>query len=190
MGLFSKIKEKLNNKTVFENKKQEEKFSKGLEKTRKEFSDKLNNLNKKYKKVNSEYFEELEEMLIMADIGVNTVINTIVADEIGEIANKLSTYKNLTLGVTDIIPDDVIVKILKNYFNGGILNINNQQFNNKGCSVNGIVTNYELMTFIETISGVVQVTSLTSNGQPFNKLEPVINKVLKLGQVTITQEIV
>ena len=75
MGLFSKIKEKLNNKTVFENKKQEEKFSKGLEKTRKEFSDKLNNLNKKYKKVNSEYFEELEEMLIMADIGVNTVIN-------------------------------------------------------------------------------------------------------------------
>lgn len=75
MGLFSKIKEKLNNKTVFENKKQEEKFYKGLEKTRKEFSDKLNNLNKKYKKVNSEYFEELEEMLIMADIGVNTVIN-------------------------------------------------------------------------------------------------------------------
>ena len=75
MGLFSKLKEKLNNKTVFEDKKQEEKFSKGLEKTRKEFSDKLNNLNKKYKKVNEEYFEELEEMLIMADIGVNTVIN-------------------------------------------------------------------------------------------------------------------
>lgn len=96
----------------------------------------------------------------------------------------------ITVGVTDLIHDDVIVKILKNYFDGGILNINNQQFNNKGCSVNGIVTNYELMTFIETISGVVQVTSLTSNDESFNKLEPVINKVLKLGQVTITQEIV
>ena len=75
MGLFSKLKEKLSNKKVFEDKKQEEKYSKGLEKTRKEFSDKLNNLNKKYKKVNTEYFEELEEMLIMADIGVNTVVN-------------------------------------------------------------------------------------------------------------------
>lgn len=75
MGLFSKLKEKLSNKKVFEDKKQEEKYSKGLEKTRKEFSDKLNTLNKKYKKVNEEYFEELEEMLIMADIGVNTVVN-------------------------------------------------------------------------------------------------------------------
>lgn len=75
MGLFSKLKEKLSNKKVFEDKKQEEKYSKGLEKTRKEFSDKLNSLNKKYKKVNAEYFEELEEMLIMADIGVNTVVS-------------------------------------------------------------------------------------------------------------------
>ena len=75
MGLFSRLKEKLSNKKVFEDKKQEEKYSKGLEKTRKEFSDKLNNLNKKYKKVNTEYFEELEEMLIMSDIGVNTVVN-------------------------------------------------------------------------------------------------------------------
>ena len=75
MGLFSKLKEKITNKKVFEDKKQEEKYDKGLEKTRKEFSDKLNSLNKKYKKVNSEYFEELEEMLIMADIGVNTVVS-------------------------------------------------------------------------------------------------------------------
>ncbi len=75
MGFFSKLKEKLSNKKVFDNKKQEEKYDKGLEKTRKEFSNKLNNLNKKYKKVNSEYFEELEEMLIMADIGVNTVVS-------------------------------------------------------------------------------------------------------------------
>ena len=75
MGLFSKLKEKITKKEVFQDKKEEEKYSKGLEKTRKEFSDKLNSLNKKYKKVNAEYFEELEEMLIMADIGVNTVVN-------------------------------------------------------------------------------------------------------------------
>jgi len=74
MGLFSKLKEKFSKKEVFKDEKQKERYDKGLEKTRKDFSDKLNKLNKKYKKVNTEYFEELEEMLIMSDIGVNTVI--------------------------------------------------------------------------------------------------------------------
>ena len=74
MGFFSKLKEKIASKKVFNDKKEEEKYSKGLEKTRKEFSDKLNSLNKKYKKVNQEYFEDLEELLIMADIGVGTVV--------------------------------------------------------------------------------------------------------------------
>ena len=75
MGLFSKIKEKLSKKEAFKDEKQKERYDKGLEKTRKDFSDKLNKLNKKYKKVNADYFEELEEMLIMSDIGVNTVVN-------------------------------------------------------------------------------------------------------------------
>ena len=74
MGLFSKIKEKFTKKEIFNDEKQEKRYDKGLEKTRKEFSDKLNKLNKKYKKVNTEYFEELEEILIMSDIGVNTVV--------------------------------------------------------------------------------------------------------------------
>ena len=75
MGFFSKLKEKFSKKEVFKDDKQKDRYDKGLEKTRKEFSDKLNKLNKKYKKINGEYFEELEEMLIMSDIGVNTVIN-------------------------------------------------------------------------------------------------------------------
>ena len=75
MGLFSKIKEKFSKKEAFKDEKQKERYDKGLEKTRKDFSDKLNKLNKKYKKVNADYFEELEEMLIMSDIGVNTVVN-------------------------------------------------------------------------------------------------------------------
>ncbi|MBR3490585.1 MAG: signal recognition particle-docking protein FtsY [Bacilli bacterium] len=75
MGFFSKIKEKFSSKKVNEvEKKENQIYEKGLEKTRKDFSDKLNRLNKKYSKVNQEYFEELEEILIMADIGVNTVI--------------------------------------------------------------------------------------------------------------------
>lgn len=49
-------------------------YDKGLEKTRKEFVSSLSLLGKKFGKVNEEYFEELEEILIKADIGVNTVM--------------------------------------------------------------------------------------------------------------------
>jgi fused signal recognition particle receptor len=76
VGFFDKLKNIVNKKeNVFDNETEKNKYDKGFEKTRKEFSDKLNTLNKKYKKVNAEYFEELEEILIMADIGVNTVIS-------------------------------------------------------------------------------------------------------------------
>ena len=70
MGLFSKIK------NVFVKDKSEEvkKYDEGLEKTRKEFTTQLSNLSKKYKNISDDYFEELEDILIMADIGVNTVM--------------------------------------------------------------------------------------------------------------------
>lgn len=76
MGIFDKLK------NVFKSKDDNEKqtielYDKGLEKTRADFVFKLNSLNKKYKKVSNEYFDELEEILIMADIGVNTVMNFI-----------------------------------------------------------------------------------------------------------------
>jgi len=73
MGLFDKFK------NIFkkEEKKEVEIYDKGLEKTRKDFVNKISLLNSKYKKVSNEYFEELEEILIMADIGVNTVMDFI-----------------------------------------------------------------------------------------------------------------
>ncbi len=73
MGLFDKLK------NVFKNdkKKQEEvkNYDEGLQKTRKEFVSKLSNLSIKYKNISEDYFEELENILIMADIGVNTVMS-------------------------------------------------------------------------------------------------------------------
>ena len=73
MGLFDKFK------NIFSKSEKEEvdSYSKGLEKTRTEFVNKIGLLNKKYKKVSNEYFDELEEILIMADIGVNTVMDFI-----------------------------------------------------------------------------------------------------------------
>ena len=76
MGIFDKLKNAFKAKDNLE-KQTIDLYDKGLEKTRSDFVFKLNSLNKKYKKVSNEYFEELEEILIMADIGVNTVMNFI-----------------------------------------------------------------------------------------------------------------
>ena len=73
MGLFNKIK------SVFSNSKDDDivKYDKGLSKSRKEFTTELSNLSKKYKNIDEDYFEELENILIMADIGINTVMKFI-----------------------------------------------------------------------------------------------------------------
>ena len=73
MGLFDKFKKVFSKKE--ENKEDIEIYEKGLEKTRKEFVNELNILGHKYTKVSDEYFDELESILIMADIGVNTVMD-------------------------------------------------------------------------------------------------------------------
>ena len=75
MGLFDKFKKVFAKKE--ENKEDVETYEKGLEKTRKEFVNELSILGHKYTKVSDEYFDELESILIMADIGVNTVMDFI-----------------------------------------------------------------------------------------------------------------
>lgn len=67
MDFFERLKNIFNN--------EDELYDKGLKKTRDTFVSSLNNLSKKYRSPNEDYFEELEELLITADIGVNTVFN-------------------------------------------------------------------------------------------------------------------
>ena len=62
-------------KKVEEEKKSVKVYEKGLSRSREGFVSKLANLTNKYKKITDEYFDELEEILIMADIGVNTVMD-------------------------------------------------------------------------------------------------------------------
>ena len=52
-------------------------YEKGLTRSRTGFVSNLLNLTNRYNKVTEEYFDELEEILIMADIGVNTVMDFI-----------------------------------------------------------------------------------------------------------------
>lgn len=53
------------------------KYKEGMTKTRNSFSGKINDLLAKYRKVDEDFFEELEEVLITADVGVMTVMDLI-----------------------------------------------------------------------------------------------------------------
>ena len=93
MGLIKFLKDKFTkkkdeNSLSLSSKKDEslDKYDKGLEKSRKQFSNKLDELTKKYKLVNEDYFEELEEILIEADCGVSFTLNII--DELLEDAKN------------------------------------------------------------------------------------------------------
>ncbi len=74
MGIFDKLKNIIKKKDSVVEKEDLKIYDKGLEKTREEFSNKLVNLSKSHKQITEEYFEELENILIMADIGINTVM--------------------------------------------------------------------------------------------------------------------
>ena len=93
MGLFSKIKnifskqeeikEKINEEEIdnsevseeLEEAKETEKYVEGLSKSRDNFVSKLPLLGIKYTKISDDFYDELEEILITADIGVNTVMD-------------------------------------------------------------------------------------------------------------------
>ncbi|MGE7020472.1 signal recognition particle-docking protein FtsY [Solibacillus cecembensis] len=51
-----------------------QKFKAGLEKTRQSFTSKVNDLVARYRKVDEDFFEELEDVLLQADVGVETVM--------------------------------------------------------------------------------------------------------------------
>lgn len=68
MGIFDKLKNLIKN----DKKDNIEKYDKGLSKTREDFVNNLNLLGIKYTKVDDAFYEELEEILIMADLGTKT----------------------------------------------------------------------------------------------------------------------
>jgi fused signal recognition particle receptor len=73
MSFFKKLKEKISKQTDTVT----EKFKEGLSKTRNSFSERVNDLVYRYRKVDEDFFEELEEILISADVGVTTVMELI-----------------------------------------------------------------------------------------------------------------
>ena len=77
MGFFAKLKEKLFNKKA--NIEKQDKYVSGLDKSRRNFVDKLAELKARYSKVDEDYFEELEQILILSDVGVKTAMEIVDA---------------------------------------------------------------------------------------------------------------
>ena len=106
MGIFDKLKK------VFTKEKSEDikKYDKGLEKSRKEFVSELSNLSKKYKNISSDYFEELEDILIMADIGIDTVVKFV------NLLKQRVKTENITDSnvLKDIIIDELFIMYVGN----------------------------------------------------------------------------
>ena len=97
MGLFKFLKEKFSkNKT-----EETEAFNKGMEKSRENFANKMDKIAKKSKKVNKEYFDELEEILIEADVGVNLTMRVIEEVVQESLKNKISDAEEINELVID-----------------------------------------------------------------------------------------
>ena len=121
MGLFDKLK------AAFAKKPENVvKYEEGLSKTRKEFISQLNNLSNKYKFIDENYFEDLENILIMADIGVNTVMNFVDKLKKRVKEEKISDSKMLK----DVIIDELFIM----YVDNGILN-SKINYNSEGPTV-------------------------------------------------------
>ncbi|WP_303968756.1 signal recognition particle-docking protein FtsY [Sporosarcina ureae] len=73
MSFFKKIKDKISGT----NEAVTEKFKDGLTKTRDSFTSKVNDLVFRFRVVDEEFFEELEEVLLQADVGFETVMELI-----------------------------------------------------------------------------------------------------------------
>lgn len=85
-------------------------YDKGLAKTRKEFVSKLSMLGVKYTKVSEDYYEELEEILINADVGVNTVMSFMdrLRDRVKSEKITDTTYLN------EVIVDELFIIYVEN----------------------------------------------------------------------------
>lgn len=121
MGLFAYLKNKFSKKKEQpSSQSQTLKYQKGLAKSRAAFADRLEELSKRYDKVNADYFDELEQILIEADVGVELTLKLL--------DNLLS--KSQKEGITDPkkINEELIDMMFVDYLESGDSIVNDIQF--------------------------------------------------------------
>lgn len=100
----------------------------------------------------------------------------------------------ITAGVYEEVDDQLFIDVLETLFNGGLYvsesTSQNLNLNYPGLRINEPLTVYQLLTALEAPSFVSQITNITSDSETFNKLTPDENECLKLGTVSITQNVI
>jgi fused signal recognition particle receptor len=142
MGIFDKFINALKNKDAS--------YNEALSKTRDSINSQIFSLNKKYKDLNDKYFEELEEILINADIGVNTVIKFV--DRLKNRVKK-ENIKDPSL-LKEIIVDELFII----YVNNEVI-VNKINYNLGGLTV----------ILVVGVNGVGKTTSIAKLGYYMQK---------------------
>ena len=136
MGLFSFLKEKFGKKKPQEQEESLSSYEHGLEKSRKNFASRLEELSKRYAKVNEAYFEELEQILIESDVGVGLALNLI--------ENLLDWAKEEKVSEPKLINEKLVDDMFVDYATKGDSIENEVRFVKDGptvllvCGVNGV----------------------------------------------------
>ena len=138
MGLFKFLKEKIAKKNVQETNT----YVSGMSKSRENFANKLDELSKRYKEVNQEYFEQLEEILIEADVGVSLTLRVI--EEVIEESNE-KNIKN-PAEINELVVDKMFI----GYATKGGNIVNEIQFRDDGPTV----------LLVAGVNGVGKTTSI------------------------------
>ncbi|SEP56395.1 signal recognition particle-docking protein FtsY [Piscibacillus halophilus] len=123
MGFFKKLKDKISSQTD----QVTDKFKDGMAKTRDSFTTKVNDLVARYRKVDEEFFEELEEILISADVGVETVMTLIEELEM--------EVKRRNIQETEEVKEVISEKLVEIYYDGDDESIEKLNLNEDGLSV-------------------------------------------------------
>lgn len=120
-GLFKKISNAILGKSI----KSNDKYIAGLDKSRKSFTNHINDLAARYRVIDEDYFEELENALISADVGVNMVMN--IVDEIRKEV-RIQDIKDPKL-INELIVDKMFVIYANQGYMSTKLNIDNDGLN-------------------------------------------------------------
>ncbi len=153
MGLIKFLKNKFEkNKLSDQETKERNSYVEGMDKSRKNFADKLTLLTKKYKTVNEDYFEELEEILISSDIGVSLALNII--------EETLNAAKTNNITKPSELNELLVDKMFLSYAKSGGNIKNDITFRNDGPTV----------LLVVGVNGVGKTTSIAKLANRYKKM--------------------
>jgi fused signal recognition particle receptor len=111
MSFFKRLKESISSKAEAVTNK----FKEGLTKTRDVFVERVEDLFSRRKKIDEDFYEELEEILIGADVGVNTVLKLIEDLRVEVRKRKIEDPSDL-----QPILSEMLISLLKGEENAGL----------------------------------------------------------------------